>query len=87
MTEEVTMGDSLSDINEKIKTLKQAKEILNDEYTKTEFHKKKEAHPQSTVPPSPEDEEIYKLLTAIRQIETFIKKFQDKQFQLIKEQE
>lgn len=87
MTEEVTMGDSLSDINEKIKTLKQAKDILNGEYTKTEFHKKKEAHPQSTVPPSPEDEEIYKLLTAIRQIETFIKKFQDKQFQLIKEQE
>ena len=81
------MDETLSEITEKIKTLKQAKEILNIEYTKTEFHKRKEEHPHSTVPPSPEDEEIYKLLTAIQQIETYIKKFQDQQFELIKNQE
>lgn len=87
MKEEEMMGDSLSNLNEKIKTLKHAKEILNNEYSKTDFHKKKEAHPHSTVPPSPEDEEIFKLLNAIRQIETYIKKFQDEQFELIKEHE
>ena len=81
------MDETLSEITEKIKTLKQAKEILTIEYTKTEFHKRKEEHPHSTVPPSPEDEEIYKLLTAIQQIETYIKKFQDQQFELIKNQE
>ncbi len=81
------MGDSLTDITDKIKTLKEAKEILNQEYSKTEFHKKKEAHPHSSVPPLPEDEEIYKLLIAIRQIENHIKKFQDQQFELIKLQE
>ena len=52
-----------------------------------ECHKKKEAHPQSTVPPLPEDEEIYKLLTAIQQLDFYIKKFQDEQFELLKEQE
>lgn len=84
-TEERTMVDSLSELNEKIKTLKQTKEILNIEYSKTDFHKKKEAHPHSTIPASPEDEEIYKLLIAIRQIETYIKKFQDQQFEMIKQ--
>lgn len=81
------MGDSLKEITEKIKILKKAKEILSDEYSKTDFHKKKEAHPHSTVPSSPEDEEIYKLLIAIRQIENHIKKFQEQQFELIKHQE
>ena len=74
------MGNSITELTDKIKILKRAKKILSDEYSKTDFHKKKEAHPQSTVPPSPEDEEIYKLLNAIRQIETQIKKFQDEQF-------
>lgn len=76
----------LQEITDKIKILKDARNILNEEYEKTEFHKKKEEHPQSTVPSDPEDEEIYKLLTAIRQLEQFIKKYQDEQFVLIKEE-
>ena len=77
----------LSELNEKIKTLKDAKEILNEEYKNTEFHKKKEAHPHSTVPPSPEDEEIYKLLNAIQQLEVYVKKLQGAQFELLKKQD
>ena len=76
----------LQEITDKIKILKDARTILDEEYKKTEFHKKKEEHPQSTVPSNPEDEEIYKLLTAIRQIDTYIKKLQDEQFELIKEE-
>jgi hypothetical protein len=74
-----------SELNEKIKTLKDAREILQNEYKKSEFHKKKEANPQDIVPPSPEDGEIYKLLTAIQQLDVYIKKLQDKQFKIIKE--
>jgi hypothetical protein len=81
------MQKSLTDISEKIKTLKTARDILNFEYQKTDFHKKKEENPDSTVPSSPDDEEIYKLLTAIQQIEVYIKKFQDDQFNLIKQQD
>ena len=77
----------LAEISEKIKTLKMAHDILKQEYSKTEFHKKKEAHPQETVPPSPEDKEIYKLLTAIQQLDFYVKKLQDEQFKLLKEQE
>jgi len=76
---------TLQELNEKIKILKQARDILQKEYTKTDFHKKKEAHPHSTVPPSPEDEEIYKLLNAIHQLEVFVKKLQDEQFDLMKQ--
>jgi hypothetical protein len=76
---------NLNEINEKIKTLKKAREILQDEYSKTDFHKKKEANPHSSVPHSPEDEEIYKLLYAIQQLEVYVKKFQDEQFEMIKE--
>jgi len=76
----------LQELTEKIKTLKDARNILNDEYKQTEFHKRKEEHPQSSVPSDPEDEEIYKLLTAIRQLEQYIKKYQDEQFVLIKEE-
>lgn len=82
-----TMQQSLSDITEKIKKLKSAREILNNEYINTDFHKKREEHPNSTVPTTPEDEEIYKLLTAIQQIDKFIKEFQDQQFLLIKKQD
>ena len=57
--------DNLSNINEKIKILKDAKEILHSEYIKSDLHKKKEANPQEIIPSSPEDEEVYKLLTAI----------------------
>lgn len=77
--------EKFSELNEKIKTLKDAREILLNEYKKSEFHKKKEANPQDIVPPSPEDGEIYKLLTAIQQLDVYIKKLQDKQFKIIKE--
>jgi len=79
--------EKFSELNEKIKILKDAREILQNEYKKSEFHKKKEANPQDIVPPSPEDGEIYKLLTAIQQLDVYIKKLQDKQFKLLKENE
>lgn len=79
--------NKLTEITEKIKTLKDAREILYTEYTKSDFHKKKEAHPHELVPPSPEDEEIYKLLTAIQQLDVHIKKLQDEQFELLKKEE
>ena len=77
----------LSQVSDKIKTLKIARDILKEEYSESEFHKKKEAHPHSTMPASPEDEEIYKLLTAIQQLDVYVKKFQDEQLELLKEQE
>jgi hypothetical protein len=77
----------LDDINKKIKYLKISKDILQLEYSKSDFHKKKEEHPDSSVPAKPEDEDIYKLLTAIQQLDFFIKKFQDEQFDLIKKEE
>ena len=79
--------ENITKISEKIKTLKNAREILHSEYTKTDFHKKKEASPHETVPPSPEDEEIFKLLGAIHQIDYYIKKLQDEQFLILKEKE
>ena len=79
--------DKLGEFNEKIKTLKNARDILKQEYSESEFHKKKEAHPHSTVPSSADDEEIYKLLTAIQQLDFYVKKFQDDQFELLKERE
>ena len=79
--------NNLGEISDKIKILKNAREILHEEYTLTDFHKKKEANPHSTVPHSPEDEGIYKLLTAIQQLDHFVKLFQDKQFELIKRQD
>lgn len=77
----------LNEINEKIKHLKISREILQTEYSKSEFHKKKEEHSHSTIPPKPEDEEIYKLLTAIQQLDHFIKKYQEDQFKIIKDEE
>ena len=77
----------IGELSDKIKTLKTARDILKEEYSESEFHRKKEAHPQSTVPPSPEDEEIYKLLTAIQQLDFYVKKLQDEQFALLKKQE
>ena len=79
--------EKFTKISEKIKILKDARNILLEEYSKTEFHKKKEAHPHETIPPSPEDEEIYKLLTAIQQLDVHIKKLQDRQFEILKENE
>ncbi len=76
--------EELNEVSEKIKTLKVARDILHQEYTQSEFHRKKEEHSHSTVPPSPEDKEIYKLLTAIQQLEVYVKKFQNEQFALLK---
>ena len=77
----------LNDINKKIKYLKMSRDILQIEYSKSEIHKKKEEHPDSSIPAKPEDEDIYKLLTAIQQLDFYIKKFQDEQFDLIKKEE
>lgn len=81
------MPETIQNVNEKIHILKQAKDILRQEYQKTDFHKKREANPDSTVPSSPDDEEAINLLTAIRKIEEYIKKFQDDQFILLKQQD
>ena len=78
--------ENLLEINEKIKTLKSACDFLKQEYTKSKFHKKREAHPNSTIPSSPEDEEILRLLTAIQQLDLHVKKLQDVQFELLKKQ-
>jgi len=79
--------EKISELSGKIKALKDAREILQNEYKKSDFHKKKEANPQDLVPPSPGDGDIYKLLTAIQQLDIYIKKLQDKQFKIIKENE
>lgn len=79
--------EEFGEIGGKIKILKNARDILQNEYSQTEFHKKKEAHPHSTVPSSPEDEEIYKLLTTIRQLDFYVKKLQGEQFELLKKQD
>ena len=79
--------EELSNLGKEIKTLKKARDILQNEYSQSDFHKMKEAHPHSTVPPSPDDEEIYKLLTTIRQIDYYVKKLQDEQFELLKKQD
>jgi hypothetical protein len=42
--------------------------------------------PQSAVPPNPNDEEIYKLLTAIQQLDKYIKELQDAQFKVLKQE-
>ena len=78
---------SVSELSQKIKALKTARDILQEEYSQTDFHKKKEASPDDTVPSSPEDEEIFKLLTAIQQLDLHVKKLQDEQFELLKEQD
>ena len=79
--------NNLGELSKKIKTLKIAREILQKEYSQTEFHKKKVEHPHSTTPAMPEDEEIYKLLIAIQQLELYTRKLQDEQFKLIKEED
>ena len=77
----------LSEITEQIETLQKARSILHEYYQTTEFHKKREKHVDGAVPSSPEDEEVFKLLTAIQQIENYIKKLQDEQFEILQEQE
>ncbi len=77
----------ISQISDDIKALKHARDILREYYTQSEYHHKRETQPHSAVPPSPEDEEILKLLTAIQQLERLIKQLQDEQFCLLKAQE
>ena len=77
----------LTELGDKIKALKDAKEILKEEYSETEFHKEKEKHPHSVMPSSPKDEEVYKLLTAIQQLDKYLKEYQDEQFELLKKQD
>jgi len=83
----ITDMEELSKLGQKIKTLKDARDILKTEYTQSDFHKKKEASPHDIVPSSPEDEEVFKLLNAIHQLDIYIKKLQDEQFKMIKENE
>ena len=75
------------EISEQIKNLKTARDFLKEKYDTSEFHKKKEKFPQSAVPPAPEDEEIYKLLTAIQQLDKYIKELQDLQLKVLKQED
>jgi len=74
------------ELSEQVKNLITTRDFLKEKYDSSEFHKKKEEFPQSAVPPTPEDAEIYKLLTAIQQIEKYIKELQDLQLQLLKKE-
>ena len=78
---------SISSITDDIKALKRARDLLRDRYDHSEYHQKREIQPHSMVPPEPEDEGILKLLTAIQQLEHYIKELQDEQFSLLKEQD
>ena len=79
--------DRLHEVSEQIKIMKQARDILKQYYTQSDFHKKKESYAQEVIPSSPHDEDIYKLLTAIQQLDSFLKKLQDEQFFLLKKHE
>jgi len=79
--------NTFHEISEQIKCLKTARDFLQKKYDASEFHKKKEQFPQSAVPPSPEDGEIYRLLTAIQQLDKFIKELQEKQFKVLKQED
>ncbi len=76
-----------NELSERIKTLKNARKILNSEYEDTDFHKKKVANPRTSVPPAPEDEEAIRLLTTIQKIDHYIKKYQDEQLTFLKKTE
>ena len=77
----------LNEISDQIKILKSARDILKDQYSESDYHKMKERYPHSPTPTTPEDEEIYKLLTAIQQLDQYVKKLQEEQFELLKKQE
>jgi hypothetical protein len=79
--------NKFQEISELIKNLKTARDFLKDKYDSSEFHKTKEKFPQSAVPPTPNDGEIYKLLTAIQQLDKYIKELQDAQYKLLKQEE
>ena len=77
----------LNEITIQIKTLVNARDVLRTRYEQSEYHKLKEKNPHSVTPPTPEDEEIYRLLNAIQQLDKYIKELQDEQFVLLKEQD
>ena len=79
--------NKFQEISEQIKNLKTARDFLKEKYDSSDFHKTKEKFPQSAVPPTPNDEEIYKLLTAIQQLDKYIKELQDTQFKVLKQGE
>jgi len=79
--------NKFSEISEQIKCLKTTRDFLKEKYDTSEFHKKKEKFPQSAVPSAPEDEEIYKLLTAIQQLDKYIKELQDMQLKVLQQEE
>jgi hypothetical protein len=79
--------DRFQELSEQIKILKAAREILKEKYDTSEFHKKKEKYPQTPIPPTPQDGEIYKLLTAIQQLDKYIKELQDEQFKVLRDEE
>jgi hypothetical protein len=75
------------EISEQIKSMKTVRDFLKEKYDASDFHKKKEKFPHSAIPPAPEDEEIYKLLTAIQQLDKYIKELQDMQLKVLKQDE
>jgi hypothetical protein len=79
--------NKFQELSEQIKNLKTVRDFLKEKYDASEFHKKKEKFPQSAVPPAPEDEEIYKLLTTIQQLDKYIKELQDLQLKVLKQEE
>ena len=79
--------DRFQELSEQIKILKTAREILKEKYDASEFHKKKEKFPQTPIPPTPQDGEIYDLLTAIQQLDKYIKEMQDEQFKVLRDEE
>jgi hypothetical protein len=79
--------DRFQELSEQIKILMTAREILKEKYDASEFHKKKEKFPQTPIPPTPQDGEIYKLLTAIQQLDKYIKELQDEQFKVLRDEE
>jgi len=79
--------EKFNELGDKIKVLKNARGILNDEYVQTDFHKKKEESPRESLPPEPQDEEAIRLLTTIHKIDHYIKKYQDEQLKILKKHE
>jgi hypothetical protein len=75
------------EISDQIKILKAARDILKEKYDGSEFHRKKEKFPQTPIPPTSQDGEIYKLLTAIQQLDKYIKELQEEQFKVLREDE
>jgi len=78
--------NKFQELSDQIKTLIRARDILKAKYEASDFHKRKEKFPQTAVPPGPHDGDIYNLLTAIQQLEKYIKELQDEQFHALKEE-